>query len=279
MLDLRNVSVRLGRRRVLHDLSLRAFPGEILAICGANGAGKSTLLKAILKEVPTEGSIFLNGRDLGTVRPQSLAPERAVLPQDTEVAFGFTLAEIVAMGREAGHFASRPEVDTLALAAVGLQGRDGDDFRSLSGGECQRGHLARALAQVWEPVGPNGPRWLMLDEPVANLDLGHQLKVMQLARNYADAGGGVVAIMHDLNLSAMFSDRMAFLIDGRLGAIGTPAQVMTKPLLERAYGCSVSLNQVPSSGPWLLPQACGVAAAKGRGTAGAQNSALMGAET
>lgn len=256
MLELREVSVQLGRRRVLHEVSLCVRPGELLAICGANGAGKSTLLKAVLGELPATGVARLNGIDLAKARPAALARVRAVLPQDSDVAFGFTLGEVVSMGREAGDFANRPDVDSLALAAVGLHGRDADDIRSLSGGERQRGHLARALAQVWEPVGRHGPRWLMLDEPVASLDLGHQLHVMRLARSYADAGGGVIAIMHDLNLSAMFADRMAFLINGRLAASGDPAEVMQPDLLEAAYGCRITLNRVPQKGPWLLPQAC-----------------------
>jgi iron complex transport system ATP-binding protein len=256
MLELVDVSVQLGRRRVLHDVSLTARAGEFLAICGANGAGKSTLLKAALGELPATGSVRLNGLAVAQTRPATLAHLRAVLPQDSEVAFGFTLGEIIAMGREAGDFATRPDVDDLTLAAVGLQGREADDIRNLSGGERQRGHLARALAQVWEPVSPQGPRWLMLDEPVASLDLGHQLQVMRLARSYADAGGGVVAIMHDLNLSAMFADRMAFLVSGKLEAIGSPGDVMQQALLEEAYGCRIALNHAPSTGPWLLPQAC-----------------------
>jgi iron complex transport system ATP-binding protein len=256
MLDLTDVSVRLGRRQVLQGVSLTVRAGELLAICGANGAGKSSLLKAVLGELPATGLVRLNGIDIAKARPATLARLRAVLPQDSEVAFGFTLGEVVGMGREAGDCATQPGVDALALAAVGLQGRGGDDIRSLSGGERQRGHLARALAQVWEPVGPQGPRWLMLDEPVASLDLGHQLQVMRLARSYADAGGGVVAIMHDLNLSAMFADRMAFLVGGQLAAIGTPAKVMQQDLLEAAYGCRIGLNRAPGIGPWLLPQAC-----------------------
>jgi iron complex transport system ATP-binding protein len=256
MLEIQNLSVRLGRRDVLQGVTLTARAGEVLAICGANGAGKSTLLKAVLGEIAAEGTIRLNGHDIARARPQTLAPLRAVLPQDTEVAFAFPLGDIVTMGREAGDFAARPEVDQLALAAVGLQGHEARDFRSLSGGERQRGHLARALAQVWEPVGQSGPRWLMLDEPVASLDLGHQLQVMRLARSFADAGGGVIAIMHDLNLSAMFADRMGFLIDGHLAALGTPDAVMEPTLLTRAYGCEVALNKLPATGPWLLPQAC-----------------------
>lgn len=252
-----DVSVQMGRRRVLHEVSLTVRAGELLAICGANGAGKSTLLKAVLGELPATGAVRLNTIDIARARPATLARLRAVLPQDSEVAFGFTLGEVVAMGREAGDCAARPETDALALAAVGLQGREADDIRSLSGGERQRGQLARALAQVWEPVGPQGPRWLMLDEPVASLDLGHQLQVMRLARSYADAGGGVVAIMHDLNLSAMFADRMAFLVAGRLAATGSPAEVMQQGLLEAAYGCRIAVNRAPPDGPWLLPQVCG----------------------
>jgi iron complex transport system ATP-binding protein len=257
MLELKDVLVQLGRRRVLSGVSLSARPGELLAICGANGAGKSTLLKAILGEVPATGTVRLNGLEVARTRPATLARLRAVLPQDSGVAFGFTLGEIIRMGREAGDFATRPEVDSLALSAVGLQGRGGEDIRNLSGGEGQRGHLARALAQVWEPVGPQGPRWLMLDEPVASLDLGHQLQVMRLARSYADAGGGVVAIMHDLNLSAMFADKMAFLIAGKLAAVGPPDEVVTERMLEQAFGCRIALNLAPKLGPWLLPQACG----------------------
>jgi iron complex transport system ATP-binding protein len=257
MLDLVDVSVCLGRRRILHGISLTLRPGEVLAICGANGAGKSTLLKAILAEVPATGSVHLNGIDTARAKPATLAPLRAVLPQDGEVAFGFTLGEIVRMGREAGDMATSPEVDDLALAAVGLRGRAGERIGSLSGGERQRGHLARALAQVWQPVGPLGPRVLMLDEPVASLDIGHQLLVMRLARSHADAGGSVIAVMHDLNLSALFADRIALLTQGRLTACGPPGEVMRQDLLEVAYGGTIRPNRAPLTGPWLLPQACG----------------------
>jgi iron complex transport system ATP-binding protein len=257
MLELTGLTVRLRQRTVLDGLSLAIRAGELVAICGANGAGKSTLLKAILQEVPATGRLRLNGIDLAAARPAALAPLRAVLPQESDTAFGFTLADILRMGREAGDFAARPEVDRAALAAVGLLGREDDDIRSLSGGERQRAHLARALAQVWEPVGPRGPRWLMLDEPVASLDLGHQLQVMRLARGFADAGGGVLAVMHDLNLSAMFADRMVLLAGGKIAADGPPARVMDAPRLSAAYGCRAEPNRIPPQDPWLLPQTCG----------------------
>ena len=256
MLEIADLHASLGRRKVLHGVSLTARPGEMLAICGPNGAGKSTLLRAALGEIPSQGRISLNGRSVGRTRAAEMARIRAVLPQDTQVAFAFTVAEIVAMGQEAGDFGTDPDLIDRALSAVGLQAHAARSFQTLSGGERQRSHLARALAQVWQPEGPDGPRWLVLDEPVASLDLGHQLQVMRLARNYADRGGGVVAVMHDLNLSAMFADRLAFLIDGRLVADGPPGEVLTADLLERAYGCRVALNTAPGRGPWFVPQAC-----------------------
>ena len=129
------------------------------------------------------------------------------------------------------------------------------NYQDLSGGERQRVQLARALVQVWHPVGAGGARWLFLDEPVASLDLGHQLQVMRLARRFADAGGGVVAVMHDLNLSAMFCRSLALLADGALVAVGVPEAVLTDDLLSKAYGCQIRTNALPSHGTWLLPQA------------------------
>ena len=242
---------------MLEGISLQVRPGEVLAICGPNGAGKSTLLRAALGELAFRGEVSLNGQEIRATPPAAMARIRAVLPQDTQVSFAFTAAEVVAMGQEAGDFAADPGLVQRALDAVGLHSHAARSFQTLSGGERQRAHLARALAQVWEPVGPLGPRWLLLDEPVASLDLGHQLAVMRLARSYADSGGGVVAVMHDLNLSAMFADRMAFLIGGRIGACGPPSEVLTADLLAQAYGCPVTVNTTPAIGPWLLPQCCG----------------------
>jgi iron complex transport system ATP-binding protein len=256
MLQIRNLSARLGDAQVLHAINLSAAPGQLLAICGPNGAGKSTLLRAALGEIGVTGEVSLNGLDIGRSRPATLARIRAVLPQDTQVAFAFRVGEIVAMGQEAGDFGHVSGLVGQALAAVGLAAHAERDFQTLSGGEKQRTHLARALAQVWQPLGPDGPRWLLLDEPVASLDLGQQLQVMQLARAFADAGGGVVAVMHDLNLSAMFADRMALLTKGGLIALGRPEAVLTAPLLRQAYDCDVALNTAPRQGPWFVPQSC-----------------------
>lgn len=261
MLQITDLSARLGGRTILHGINLTARAGQVLAICGPNGAGKSTLLRAALGEIRAEGRLTLNGLDVAKTPPAVLARLRAVLPQDTQVAFGFRPEEIVEMGQEAGDFAQMPGLARKALAAVGLAHVAARDFQTLSGGEKQRTHLARALAQVWQPVGPQGSRWLFLDEPVASLDLGQQLQVMQLARGFADGGGGVVAVMHDLNLSAMFADRIALVVAGRVAACDAPAAVLTAPRLRQAYGCEVAMNTPPAAGPWFVPQSCRSAAA------------------
>jgi iron complex transport system ATP-binding protein len=251
MLEVNQLYVSLGRSPLLHGIDLSARPGTLTAIVGPNGSGKTTLLRALIGDLPYLGEARLNGRDIRTSDPAVLANLRGVLSQSTQLAFPFTVLEVVRLGLPARNDA----LALQALAEVGLAGFQGRDMDTLSGGEQSRVHLARVLAQVWQPVGPDGARWLFLDEPVAALDIGHQLAVMRLARSYADAGGGVVAVMHDLNLSAMFADQMILLHSGRVLARGQPDEVMTDDTLSRAYGCQVRVGRAPPSGPWLLPQA------------------------
>lgn len=256
MLHVENLHVRLGTRPVLRGVTLTAKPGEVTAICGANGAGKSTLFRAILGEIPSTGQMTLNGQDLRGQSVRDLAQTRAVLAQDTQVAFGFTVDEVVCMGHEAGAAALEPGIPGQALSAVGLAGYGPRHLQSLSGGERQRAHLARALAQVWHPMGPDGPRWLFLDEPVASLDLGHQLQVMAIAQAFANAGGGVVMVMHDLNLTVSVAQHIAFVRNGRIEASGPADLVMSSDLLGQAFDCNVKMKTPPQSGPWFLPQSC-----------------------
>ena len=251
MLDVTDLLVTLGKRPLLQGISLSAQPGSVTAIVGPNGSGKTTLLRAMTGDLAYAGQVQLNGVEVGTSDPAILARMRGVLAQSTQLAFPFTVFEVVRLSLPLRN-------DGLALQAlseVGLSGFQARDMHTLSGGEQARVHLARVLAQVWQPVGPEGAHWLFLDEPVAALDIGHQLAVMRLARRYADAGGGVIAVMHDLNLSAMFADRMVLLHAGKVLAQGQPGTVMTDPLLSLAYGCPVRVGQAPPSGPWVVPQA------------------------
>ena len=254
MLRAQDLSVTLAGRPVLRGVTMRCAPGTLTAVVGPNGSGKTTLLRALSGELPFAGTATLAGLDIARASAAALAGRRAVLAQATTVAFAFSVLEVVRLGQTNGGDDGHA---LAALAEVGLAGFAARMVQDLSGGEQARVHLARVLVQVRGPVSADGARWLFLDEPVAALDIGQQLAVMRLARRFADAGGGVVAVMHDLNLSAMFADRLALIVGGRLAAIGAPAEVLTDDHLSCAYGCPLRVNLAPATGPWIVPQASG----------------------
>lgn len=250
------IQVSLGRRTILQGVDFTARSGQITAIVGPNGSGKSTLLRALCGEVAYSGRVAINGRDTARTKGWQLAAMRAVLPQAATLAFPFTVIEVIRLGLTAGVLAGRDHLPLRALEAVGLAGYGGRLYQELSGGEAQRVQLARVLTQVWEPVAHGQPCWLLLDEPVSSLDIGHQLMVMDLVRDYAARGGGVIAVMHDLNLTAMFADAVTMVQHGTIVATGTPAEVLTDATLSCAYGCNLRVNCEPCPGAtWLLPHA------------------------
>ncbi|MEO0764518.1 MAG: heme ABC transporter ATP-binding protein [Pseudomonadota bacterium] len=252
----KNLSVRYGRKRVLDALGLDAQPGQITAIVGPNGSGKSTLIKAICGDLPYDGSIRLNGLDISRAEPWRLAALRGVLPQASVLAFPFHVIEVVRIGLQAGSGAEHDGRAETALSRVGLLGDAHRYYQELSGGEQQRVQLARVLAQVWEPVSDQGPRWLMLDEPVSSLDVAHQMQVMDIARGFAVNGGGVLAVMHDLNLTALYADQMVVMSKGAVRAAGAPQDVMTDAVLSEAYGCALRVSTPPAGAiPYTLPHA------------------------
>jgi len=230
MLHGRDLHVELGGAAILHGVDFTAAPGAVTAIVGPNGAGKTTLLRALTGEIAARGTCGLDDIAIGPGNAAALAARRGVLPQSSRLAFPFTVEEVVRMGQRAGRFADRPGIVAHALDRVGLRQMAGRIHQDLSGGEQQRVQLARVLAQIWEPTGADGANWLFLDEPVASLDIGHQLTVMRIARDFAEAGGGVVAVMHDLNLTAMFADVVCVLHAGRVAANGPPSQVLTSTI-------------------------------------------------
>ncbi|MCQ0091546.1 heme ABC transporter ATP-binding protein [Roseovarius sp. M141] len=253
-----NIRLSLGGTPILHGIDFVAQPGHVTAIVGPNGSGKSTLLRVLSGEERADGSATINGLPIvGNAR--QLARMRGVLPQGASMAFPFTVAEVLRIGLSAGPYAAEATIPAQALAAVGLTGAGHRYYHELSGGQQQRAQLARVLCQVWQPVLGGTPSWLLLDEPVASLDIGHQLIIMDLARRYAQAGGGVIAVMHDLNLTALYADRVTLIEAGRVAATGTPAQVLTDAILSKAYGCRLSVNTAPQLGtPYILPHSAQV---------------------
>lgn len=259
MIQARAISVSIGARRILADVSAEARPGEITVVVGPNGSGKSTLLKALSSELGYSGSIALNGREVSGLKPWEAAAMRAVLPQQTPLAFPFTVREVVALGLTGGRSGARaPEIARIperALARVDLAGFAGRYYQELSGGEQQRVQLARVLCQIWTPVLDGAPRYLLLDEPVSSLDIRHQLIVMDVAREFAEGGGGVLAVLHDLNLTAMYADHVVVMQRGGIAASGRPEAVLSDAVIGRVFDCPLRVGALPAGGtPFVLPQ-------------------------
>ncbi|WP_020181394.1 heme ABC transporter ATP-binding protein [Methylopila sp. M107] len=253
-LEASGVSVRLGGKTVASEASLVVRPGRVTVLIGPNGAGKSSLLSALAGDMaPSAGRVTLDGAPLASFKPAELARRRAVLGQTVELAFPFTVDEVARLGLPAG--LPRDDADRVvaeALAAVDLSGAGARSSTAMSGGERQRAHLARVLAQL--AAAPDGrPRYLLLDEPTANLDLAHQLATLALARRHADAGGGVLAVLHDVNLAAMAADDLVAMKHGRIVASGAPRDVLTDETVAAVYDVEARVGLAPE-GPFLLPQ-------------------------
>jgi iron complex transport system ATP-binding protein len=254
MYTARGISVAVHGRLLLDRVDLDLEPGKVTVLIGPNGAGKSTLLGVIAGgRRPSAGRVSLHGRDLAGWPPAELASLRAVLSQSVSVAFAFRVEEVVRLGVPPG--VARPVSNRLVaewLERVGLGGLGHRDCTTLSGGEQQRVHLARTLVQLAAAPREGKPGYLFLDEPTSGLDLAHQLLVVEIARDHAAAGGGVLAVLHDLNLAALAADRIVALDRGRIVADGVPAEVVTDRLLAETYRVPLRVNAAPSS-VFVLP--------------------------
>ncbi|MEE4361738.1 MAG: heme ABC transporter ATP-binding protein [Pseudomonadales bacterium] len=258
-LDARQVGVTRKGRVVLRDVSLSLGAGEVVAVIGPNGAGKSTLLQAMAGTLaPSSGSVCLDGVPLGSMDRRILAQRRAVLPQTAELAFGFSVLDVVLLGRAPhgeGAVGSRDlQHVEAALAQTGVAHLAARSYLALSGGERQRVQLARVLAQIWPDQEDDPPRYLLLDEPTNNLDLAHQHALMRTARDFAARGVGVLAILHDPNLAARYADRVAVLKEGALCCDGPPDAVLTEHLMGETFGVESLILRHPDTGrPLVVP--------------------------
>lgn len=239
----RDLCVRVGGSKLLQGVHFNLAPGEVGAILGPNGAGKSTLLSVLAGlRAPTEGAVWLNGRSVRPAELAAFAAVRAVLPQDTQVAFDFRVSDVVALGRYPHRL--KPSKDEAAIVAAAMALTDvlalaERTVSGLSGGERARVQLARVLAQIWEAA--DAPRWLMVDEPTAALDLHHQHQTLRTLKRWAKQSSvGVVAVLHDLNLALRYVDQVWVLDKGQLLAQGPPDQVLTPALVQRIWRVPVT---------------------------------------
>lgn len=233
LLKVKNVTFSYGSRDVLRDVGLEARAGEILAIVGPNGAGKSTLVRCINRILkPRLGTVFLDGEDVVCLTGRDCARKIGYVPQTEGEAFPCTVYETVLMGRRPHITWSVSNSDLAAVEGVlermGLGAYTERYLHELSGGERQKVMLARALAQE--------PDVLLLDEPTSNLDVRHQLEVLELVRRAArDQGKCVLMVMHDLNMAVRFSDQVLMLKGGLVFAAGSPRAVLTPENIKAVY--------------------------------------------
>jgi len=233
---------------VLHNVNLSIKAGEMVGLLGPNGSGKTTLIKlasGVLK--PKQGEIKLDGSSLRQLSRKFIARSVAVVPQHFNIPFAFTTAEVVMLGRTPflKAFVEGSEVDRQfvanALELVSISELRERRFDELSGGERQKVVLAMALAQQ--------PKLLLLDEPTLHLDITHQVEILELVRRLnVERGLTVIAAIHDLNLAALYFDRLILLKEGRVSADGPPAQVLTEDRIREVFSASVRVEPHPVTG-------------------------------
>lgn len=251
MLEAVDLSCARGGKTILSQVNFELRSGEVLAVLGTNGAGKSTLLATLVGELSASGGqVRLAGRPLAQWPVGELATRLAVLPQSSSLAFAFTAEEVVAMSRmphDTGLQIDR-RIVSEAMRAADVTHLAGRSYLKLSGGERQRVHLARVMAQIWETP----EACLIMDEPTASLDLAHQQLILEQAQRIAAEGGAVLVVLHDLNLSARYADRILLLDGGEVAALGTPWDVLQAERIAEVFAVSAQVTRHPTQDSPLI---------------------------
>lgn len=242
-----NATVVRNGHVLLDSVSCEIRTGEILVVLGPNGSGKSTLVRLLAGESPPDhGMIKLDGQPIDSYSSEQLALRRAVLPQSSPLAFPFAVEEVVMMGRAPHVHGIEMEYDIeivkQAMRRTDVADLIGRNYLTLSGGEKQRVHLARVMTQL---AHNDGPRFLLLDEPVSSLDMEHQHACMKIARELSSQGVGVMAVLHDLNLAAMYADQILILSHGTVAGQGTPTGLLTETMIRKVFAQPVIVMPHP----------------------------------
>jgi iron complex transport system ATP-binding protein len=263
-----NAGYTTGGRWLVERADLALQGGALTVVIGPNGAGKSTLLRLLSGELtPQRGRITSLGAPLAEVPAWQLAARRVVMAQSGRLGFPFRVHEVVALGiLSIGRRLPRTERDSLveaSLHSADMLALADRDFQTLSGGEQQRVHFARALCQLEAARRIEARQVLMLDEPIASLDLEHQFALLDAARALTrrpDSPVAVLAILHDLNLAACYADHLVVLSRGRIAAQGPVQEILDEALLAEVFGVRLGITRHHGL-PVILPQARRVAGA------------------
>ncbi|WP_312529415.1 ATP-binding cassette domain-containing protein [Paracoccus sp. (in: a-proteobacteria)] len=241
MIQIQNVSYDIGQTKILDQITAEIPKGKLTALIGPNGAGKSSLLKLIARlETLQSGQIAIDGLDVARTPTETLALKMAVLSQQTVIASRLRLCELVGFGRWPHHHGrpcarDRAQVD-LALETFGLNSLSGRFLDEVSGGQAQRAFLAMTFAQETD--------WLLLDEPLNNLDMAHSRALMQrLGALVRESGKSIVVVIHEVNYAAAWADHIIAMKSGRILAEGTPHQVLNSETLSELYDVPVAIAE------------------------------------
>ncbi|MEH7225308.1 ABC transporter ATP-binding protein [Bacillus sp. JJ1566] len=231
-LRVENLNFSLNEKQIIEDMNLHVSKGEFIGIIGPNGSGKSTLLKNIYRALkPDSGVVFLDGENIDKMNTKRAAKKVGVVGQENVIPFDFKVEEIIAMGRSPykgffdGDSTTDKEIVANAIKQIGLSEMEKQNYSNLSGGEKQRVLLGRVLAQQTD--------LLLLDEPTNHLDIQHQLQIFDLIKGL---GVTVLSAIHDLNLAALYCDRLYVIKDGRLLMGGTPEEVLSPDSIYEIFG-------------------------------------------
>ena len=248
ILDIVNISLNFRDKIILSNVSFSVCYGEFFVIIGPNGAGKTSLLKVLAGlQKSDQGSVVVKGKNISQYRRRNLSQIMAIVPQQIEVGFPFTVADAVIMGRSPhlGILGMEGEND-FYIAMEAMKFTDvahlaDRKLHQISGGELQRVIIARAICQQ--------PEIILLDEPTTALDPAHQLKIMDLMEKFRrEHGTTIIMVSHDLNLASMYGDRLLLLKEGMVVKTGDPRNVLNKELLEESYGCRMQIDESPLGG-------------------------------
>ena len=253
-LSAKQLTLALSGIPLLQGVSVEIVPGQVHTVLGPNGAGKTSLLRVLVAELSADsGEVALNGQPIRQWSAGQRARMLAVLPQHSLLNFPFTGLEVVMLGRTPHDTGVVHDRD---IARKALKKVDGDYlcdrlYTRLSGGEKQRVHLARVLAQIWEPAA-EGDRFLVLDEPTSSFDLAHQQLTLEIIVDLAKQGVGVLMVIHDLNLAARCADQMILMQCGHIVVAGTPDEILNAANIHRVFDVNVTIGRHPVSGTPLV---------------------------
>jgi len=248
-IEIKSLSFSYSSHKILDDVNLAVHDSEIVSLVGPNGSGKTTLIKCIDRILRPKGSIFLDGRNIESLSRQEIARTIGYVPQSSTSSLSTTVFDTVLMGRRP-HISwqvSDADLDKVAgiLELLHLEDLAMRDFSQLSGGQRQKVLIARAQAQE--------PAVLLLDEPTSNLDMRHQLEVMEIVRDMVhEKKISAVMAIHDLNLASRFSDKLAMLVKGKIYAKGPPGSLLSAENMATVFGIEALVMNV-SSRPYVVP--------------------------